>query len=110
MKSFPEMNSHHVTVERVLEHHFTNSAPVPQTQTLHCAVRVALAVLFTDVSTDMGSGAHDPHPTGVSGLGPLTFVDADHTATLASAGVEIVFVDPQPFNVDGTSSLATSST
>jgi hypothetical protein len=110
MKSLLEMNSHNMTIDRVFEHRFSSSAPVPQTQTLDCAVRVALAVPFMDVSTDAGPGANDPHPTGVAELGPLTFMDANHTATMASASVEIVFIDPQPFNVDGTNTLPMSST
>ena len=112
MKTLPEMNSHDVPIDRVFEHGFTSSAPVPLTQILVCAVlSVPLAVPFADVNTDVGFGANDPHPAGVAGLGPVTFVDADHTTTrLASAGVEIVFIDPQPFNVEGTSTLATSAT
>ena len=110
MKSLPEMNSHDVTVDRIFEHRFTSSAPVPLTLTLDCAVRVALVVPFTNVSTDAGSGANGPHPAGVTGPRPVTFVDADHTTTLASASGKIVFIDPQPFSVDGTGSSATPTT
>jgi hypothetical protein len=110
MKSLLEMNSHDVTVDRVFEHRFTGGAPVPLTLTLGCAVRVPLAVPCTNVKANAVSGANDPHPTGVAGLGPVTFVDADRTTTMASAGGKFVFIDPQPFNVDGTSSSETSAT
>ena len=87
------MNSDDMAVDRVPEHGFISSAPVPQAQTLECALRVPLAVPFTDVSTDVVFGANDPRPAGVAGLGPVTFEDADHTTTrLTSAGVEITGV------------------
>jgi hypothetical protein len=95
-----------VAVDRVFKHRF--GAPVPQT--LGCAVRMPLSCMpFTDMSADMGSGANDPHPAGVAGCSPLTFMDADHTATMACAGADIIFVDPQPFNVDGTSTGASAT-
>ena len=65
---------------------------------------------FTDVSADTGPGADDPHPTGVAGRSPSAFMDADHTATVARAGVDIIVVDPQSFNVDGRSTSGTSKT
>ena len=65
---------------------------------------------FTDVSADTGPGADDPHPTGVAGRSPSAFMDADHTATAARAGVEIIVVDPQSFDVDGRSTSGTSET
>ena len=65
---------------------------------------------FTDVCTDTGSGADDPHPAWVAGHSPSAFVDADDIATAACAGVEIIIVDPQSFNVDGRSTSGTSET
>ena len=107
MKTLPKVGSQHMAVNRVFAHH--SGAPVPQT--LGCGVHMHLAGMpFTDVSTDTGSGANDPHPAGCAGRIPLTFIDIDHTATLACAEVEIIFVDPRPFNIDGTSTLGTSAT
>ena len=110
MKTLSEVNSHDVAVDRVFEHCSGALAPVPQT--LGRGARMPLAGMpFTDVSTDTGSGADYPHPAGVAGRSPLTFMDADHsTATAACAGVEIIFVDPEPFNVDGRSTSGTSGT
>ena len=109
MKTLSEVNSHDMAVDRVFAHRSGAPAPVPQT--LGCGVRMPLAGMpFTDVSTDMGSGANDPHPAGVAGPSPSTFMDVDHTATVACAGEEIIFVDPQPFNVDGRSTSGTSAT
>ena len=107
MKTLSEVNSYNVAVDRVFEHHF--GTPVPQT--LGCAVRMPLGGMpFTGVSADAGSGADDPHLAGVAGRSPSTFMDADHTATVACTGGEIIFVDPQPFNVDGIGTLGTSVT
>ena len=107
MKPFLEMNSHNAAVDRGFWHHFT-SAPIPQT----CgrAVRMALRMSPPDVSTDTGSGANDSHPAAVAGLGPLTLMDADRIISLACARIEIVFVDPKPFGVNCTNTLATSAT
>ena len=107
MKTLSEVNTYDVSVDRVLKHPRLG-APVPQT--LGYAVRKPLAGMpSTDVCTDTGSGADDPHSAGVAGRSPLTFVDADETATVACAEVEIIIVDPQSFNVGGTS-LSTSGT
>ncbi|KAF8545922.1 hypothetical protein OG21DRAFT_1518440 [Imleria badia] len=107
VKGLSEVDGHDVAVNRVFVHHFV--APVPQT--LDCAVHIPLSgVPFTDVIADTGSGGDDPHSAGVSRRGPLAFMDADHTATVVRAEVNIIFVDPHPFNVDGTSTLGTSAT
>ena len=110
MKSFSEVDSDDVAVDRVFAHHFTDGAPVPQTLALGCAVCVPLFVPFQDVSTDMELRTNNPHPAGFAGLGPPAFMDADHGIILGSARVEIFFVDPHPFNVDGASTLETSAT
>lgn len=65
---------------------------------------------FTDTSADADSRANNLHPAGVAESGPVTFMDADHAATLAGNRVEIDFVDLQSFNADYTSMLATSAT
>lgn len=66
---------------------------------------------FTNMGADASSSrANDPHPAGVAGFGPLTFVDDNHVTTRTRDRVEIIFVDPEPFNVDCTSTLATSVT
>ena len=67
-------------------------------------------VPFPDMIADTGSGADDPHPTRVTRRSPSTFMDADHTAAVACARVEIIPVDPRPFYVDGTSTSGTSAT
>jgi len=101
------MDSDDVAVDRVFAHHFTGGAPVPQTLALGRAVCVPLFVPFQDVSTDMEFGANDPHPAWIAGLGPPAFMDADHGIITR---VEIFFVDPHPFDVDGASTLGTSTT
>ena len=108
MKTLSEMNSHNVAADRVFAHRSGALAPAPEALGF---VRMPLAGMpFTDVSADTGSRADDPHPAGVAGRSPLTFMDANHTATMACVGVEIIFVDPQPFNVDGASTSGTSAT
>ena len=108
MKPLPEVDCQDVTVERVSEHRFPGGTPVPKT--LGCLDHVPRAVPFTDMSADVGPGANYPHPTRVAGYGPLTFVDADHTITLSSTGVEVFFIDQGPLNVDGTGTLVVSAT
>ena len=108
MKSLTQVDSDDVTVDRVFDHRFTRIATFPQA--LDPAVHVPRYVPFTDASTNTRSGANDPHPAGVARFGPVIFVDAGHTTALTGAGVEIFFVDPQPFHVGGTSTLATWTT
>ena len=103
MESLVQVDSDDVTVDRVLEHRFTRGATVPQTLD---PAYMLLCVPFTNVSADTGSGANDPHPAGIARLCPVAFVDADHTG----AGVEIILIDPQPFNVDGTGTIGASAT
>ena len=108
MKTLSEVNSDNVAVDRVFAHRSGALAPAPEALGF---VRMPLAGMpFTDVCADTGSRADDPHPAGVAGRSPLTFMDANHTATMACVGVEIIFVDPQPFNVDGASTSGTSAT
>lgn len=85
---------------------FSIALLVRPSQTLDCTVRVPLFVPF--ITT--GSGANDPHHRGAARLRLVTFVHADHVIVQACAGVEIIFVDPQPFDVDGASTLAASAT
>jgi len=79
------MNGHDVAIDRVSEHRF--GAPAPQA--LGCASICMLlsSMPFTDVGADRGSGPDDPHPAGVTGHSPLTFMDADLTSAAASARV-----------------------
>ena len=107
IKSLSKVDRQNVTVQRVFAHRF-RSATIPKT--FDFPLRVPLAVPFSDVSTNMGSAANYPHPARVAGYGPLTLVDADRTATLSSADVEIISIDQDPFNVDGTSTSAASVT
>lgn len=65
---------------------------------------------FTDTTANTGPRANDLHLAGVAGFGPVTLMDADHAATLTGNRVEIIFVDPQSFNVDYTGVLETLST
>ena len=109
IECLPKVDGHNVTINRVLKHHFVSGAPVPEAIGL-AIFRVRLSVPSADVSANVGFGANDPHPAGVAVLGPLTFVDADHTIAFSSAGVEIILIDPHPFNLDGTCTLITPAT
>ena len=84
MKSLSEVDSDDMAVDRVIAHHSTGGAPVPQTLALGCAICVFLSVPILDVSTDAGSGTNDPHVAGIAGFGPPALVDADHRIILAS--------------------------
>lgn len=107
-KPLLDVNGGNVAVDRIFKHCFTGSAALPQT--LYHAAGITLCMPFPDVSTDTGSGANDPQPAGIAGLGPLTLVDADYTTSLTCTGGEIIVVDPQPIDVDCRSTSATPAT
>ena len=109
LKCFSKVDRHDVAFDRVLEHRLVSGAPVPEAigpAVLHVHPRVPLA----NVSVDVGSGANDPHPTGVAVLPPLAFVDNDRTTSLNSAHVDIILIDPHPFDLDSTRTLMASAT
>ena len=108
MKHLSEVNGDYVAIHRVSQHRLGRLAPVPQT--IVSISRRPLWMPFSDVSTDAGLGSDDPHPAEVVGPRPLTFMDDDPTTALASASIEVVFIDPHPSNIDGTCTLATSTT
>ena len=108
MKHLSEVNGDYVAVDRISQHRLGRLAPVPQTTVP--IVNGPLRMPFSDVGTDTGLGCDDPHPAKVTGPCPLTFMDDDHSTTLASTSMEIVLVDPYPSNLDGTCTLTTSTT
>ena len=67
MECLPEVDGHNTTINRVLEHHFVSGAPVPEAVG-PAIFHVRLSVQSADVSADVGFGANDPHPQGLSYL------------------------------------------
>ena len=108
LKCFSKVDRHDVAFDRVLEHHLVSSAPVPEAIG-PAVLRVHLCVPLANVSADVGSGANDPHPTGVVVFCPLAFVDTDRPTPLNSAHVEVILIDPRPFDLDSACTLVTSA-